>query len=83
MYCAAVNGTTDNLPILTSGESANNLFALISASVTTFGSGHLKSVKGGLPGGMTLVASGNLQDPDYKGDFGTWETLAPSKVGGG
>jgi hypothetical protein len=52
-------------------------------SVTTFGSGHLKSVKGGLPGGMTLVASGNLQDPDYKGDFGTWETLAPSKVGGG
>jgi hypothetical protein len=51
-------------------------------SVSAFGSGQLQGVKGGLPGGMSLVGSGTLQGPDYKRDSGTWETLAPSKAGG-
>jgi hypothetical protein len=50
-------------------------------SVTAFGSGQLESVRGGLPGGMTLVGFGNLQGPDYKRDSGSWETLSPSKAG--
>src|ERR1700730_3170192 len=36
-YCSSVKGTTDNLPILTSGDWANNLFPLICASETASG----------------------------------------------
>jgi hypothetical protein len=50
--------------------------------VLAFGSGQLERVPGGLPGGLTLVGSGNLQGPDLKRDTGHWKTVAPSKVAG-
>src|SRR3974390_1408850 len=34
LYCGFVRGTTDNRPILTSGDSANSLLALICSSET-------------------------------------------------
>src|ERR1700675_2303030 len=39
LYCASVRGTTLNRPCRTRGESANSLFAFISASVTGLASG--------------------------------------------
>src|ERR1700676_170501 len=33
-YCSSVKGTTDNLPIFTSGDCANSLFPLICSSKT-------------------------------------------------
>src|SRR6267154_617500 len=39
LYCVLVNGTAESLPWRTSGESANNLFDLTSASETGLGIG--------------------------------------------
>src|SRR5258706_1809158 len=38
LYCSSVNGTTDNLPILTNGESLKIFSFLISSSETAFAS---------------------------------------------
>ena len=45
------------------------------------GNGYLQAVRGGLPGGYSLVGHGNLSGP-AGADFGTWVTVAPSKVPG-
>jgi hypothetical protein len=50
-------------------------------SIQAGGSGQLQGVSGGLPGGLSLVGQGHFFGPG-PGDQGTWETLAPSKVGG-
>ncbi len=49
-------------------------------ALETSGTGQLVNLRGGIPGGMTLVGSGNLNGPDLKRDFGTWETLRASRV---
>jgi hypothetical protein len=45
------------------------------------GSGRLRRVANGLPGGESLVGLGNVSGPS-KNDHGTWLTLAPSKAQG-
>ena len=39
LYCSGVRGTTESLPILTSGEAENSLLALIAARATGLASG--------------------------------------------
>jgi hypothetical protein len=51
-----------------------------SIALEAAGTGQLVNVKGGIPGEQALVGLGNLSGPNFKTDFGRWETLAPSKV---
>ena len=44
-------------------------------------SGQLQGVRGGLPGGDSLLGQGHFYGP-VSGDQGTWATFLPSKVGG-
>ena len=55
LYCASFNGTTDNRPCRTSGESPNRLSALISARLTVLLSFFPASIFtcGGLPSGTS------------------------------
>jgi hypothetical protein len=46
------------------------------------GVGRLQQVPGGIPGGFSLVGSGNLSGP-ARNDFGSWQTVPPARLAGG
>lgn len=65
----------------TGGSVALRIVMAGGGAFEAVGSGSLQSVRGGLPGGYSLVGSGNFSGPQGN-DTGTWVTLRPTRVAG-